>query len=182
MLQDLDIEVRSLNDYKEIPHINEDGKTFFDNALKKARIISEHTGEIVLADDSGLEVDYLGGEPGVYSSRYSGNDATDSRNIQKLLKDLEGVSLEKRSASFRCVLVLYRPDGKYWSFEGRLQGMINDMPAGSQGFGYDPVFLLPELELTVAQIPTELKNKISHRAQAVNKFKEAYTKEGFFKE
>jgi XTP/dITP diphosphohydrolase len=118
----------------------------------------------------------------VYSSRYSGNDANDSRNIQKLLKDLEGVSLEKRSASFRCVLVLYRPDGKYWCFEGSLRGIINDTPVGNQGFGYDPVFLLPELELTVAQIPMELKNKISHRAQAVNKFKEACKIKGFFKE
>lgn len=180
MLEDLSIEIRSLNDYQDIPDINEDGKSFFENALKKARIISEHTGEIVLADDSGLEVNYLGGEPGVYSSRYSGNDANDSRNIQKLLETLEGVSIEKRSASFKCVLVLYRPDGRYWSFEGRLQGIINDKPVGSMGFGYDPVFFLPELELTVAQIPLELKNKISHRAKAINKFKEACERKVFF--
>jgi len=115
----------------------------------------------------------------VYSSRYSGNDATDSRNIQKLLKRMEGVSVEKRGASFRCVLVLYRPDGRYASFEGRLQGIINDKPIGSLGFGYDPVFFLPELGLTVAQIPPETKNRISHRAQAVNKFKEA-CKRGVF--
>jgi len=180
MLEDLSIEIRSLNDYKDIPDINEDGKSFFENALKKAQIISEHTGEIVLADDSGLEVDYLGGEPGVYSSRYSGNDATDSSNIRKLLKSLEGVSIEKRSASFRCVLVLYRPDGRYWSFEGRLQGIINDKPVGSLGFGYDPVFFLPEMEMTVAQIPPELKNRISHRAKSVNKFKEACQRKVFF--
>jgi XTP/dITP diphosphohydrolase len=126
-----------------------------------------------------LEVDYLGGEPGVHSSRYSGNDANDSRNIQKLLKSMEGVSIEKRGASFRCVLVLYRPDGRYWSFEGRLQGIINDKPVGSLGFGYDPIFFLPELGLTVAQVPPETKNRISHRAQAMNKFKEACKRKVF---
>ncbi len=173
MLDDMSIEILSLNDYKNIPDINEDGKSFFENALKKAQFISELTGEIVLADDSGLEVDYLGGEPGIYSSRYSGHDATDSNNIQKLLKRLEGVIIEKRGASFICVLVLYRPDGKYWSFEGRLQGIINEEPVGNGGFGYDPVFFLPELKLTVAQIPEGLKNRISHRAAAINKFKEA---------
>jgi XTP/dITP diphosphohydrolase len=173
MLVGMSIEVLSLNDYKNISDINEDGKSFFENALKKAQFISELTGEIVLADDSGLEVDYLGGEPGIYSSRYSGNDATDSSNIQKLLKRLEGVTIEKRGASFKCVLVLYRPDGKYWSFEGSLQGIINEEPVGNGGFGYDPVFFLPELKLTVAQIPEEFKNRVSHRATAINKFKEA---------
>jgi len=177
MLEDLDIEILSLNDYQEIPDINEDGTSFFENALKKAKVVSEHTGEMVLADDSGLEVEYLGGNPGVYSSRYSGADATDSLNIKKLLKSLEGVSVHKRGASFRCVLILYRPDGKYFSFEGRLHGIIHDKPVGDAGFGYDPVFFLPELGLTVAQLPPEMKNRISHRARAVDKFIEAYQKE-----
>lgn len=174
MLEDLNIEILSLNDYKGLPEVKEDGKSFSENALKKAKFISEHTGEMVLSDDSGLEVEYLGGEPGIYSARFSGHDATDSSNIKKLLESLEGVSIEKRSASFRCVLVLYRPDGKYLEFEGRLHGRINDKPIGDGGFGYDPIFLLPELGLTVAQLPMDKKNKISHRAQAVNKFKQAF--------
>ena len=174
MLEDLNIEILSLNNYKNLPEVKEDGKSFSENALKKAKVVSEHTGEMVLSDDSGLEVEYLDGEPGVYSARYSGDDATDSSNIKKLLERLEGVSIEKRSASFRCVLVLYRPDGKYWEFQGSLHGIIIDKPIGNGGFGYDPVFFLPELELTVAQLPLDKKNKISHRAQAVDKFKQAY--------
>jgi XTP/dITP diphosphohydrolase len=181
MLEDLKIEILSLNDYKNLPEIKEDGKSFFENALKKAKIISEHTGEMVLSDDSGLEVKYLGGEPGIYSARYSGRDATDSSNIKKLLESLEGVPIEKRGASFRCVLVLYRSDGKHWEFEGVLNGIINDKPIGDAGFGYDPVFFLPELGLTVAQLSPNMKNKISHRAQAVDKFKEAYKRKVFLR-
>ena len=168
------MDVLSLNDFVNVPDVVEDGATFFENALKKAKAISEHTGEIVLADDSGLEVEYLNGEPGVYSSRYSGADATDDTNIKKLLLTMEGVPREKRRAAFRCVLVLYFPDGKYESFEGRLEGTINDRPHGGGGFGYDPVFFLSDWGSTVAQIPMEVKNRISHRAQAVRKFKEAY--------
>jgi XTP/dITP diphosphohydrolase len=174
MLEDLNAEILSLNDYKNLPEVKEDGKSFSENALKKAKIVSEHTGEMVLSDDSGLEVECLGGEPGVYSARYSGDDATDSSNIKKLLERLEGVSVQKRNASFRCVLVLHRPDGRYWEFEGSLHGIINDKPVGSGGFGYDPIFLLPELGVTVAQLPVDMKNKISHRARAIDKFKETY--------
>ena len=161
----------SLNDYKDIPDIIEDGKTFLENALKKARIVSEFTGEMALADDSGLEVDYLGGEPGIYSSRYSGENATDESNIQKLLENLRGIPPEKRGASFRCVLVLYRSDDTFEYFEGRLRGQIHDRPVGEGGFGYDPVFFLPERGMTVAQLPPEVKNTISHRAQAFHKLK-----------
>jgi len=174
LLGDLGVDVLSLNDFANVPDVIEDGASFFENALKKAKEISEHTGEIVLADDSGLEVEYLGGEPGVYSSRYSGPDATDDTNIEKLLLNMKGVPREKRGAAFRCVLVLYFPDGKYESFEGRLPGLINDKPQGGGGFGYDPVFFLPNWGSTVAQIPLDVKNRISHRAQAVLKFKEAY--------
>ena len=161
----------SLNDYKDIPDIIEDGKTFFENALKKARIISEFTGEVVLADDSGLEVDCLGGEPGIYSSRYAGENVTDESNMQKLLENLRGVPSEKRGASFRCVLALYRPDGAFESFEGEWHGRIHDKPMGEGGFGYDPVFFLPEKGMTVAQLLPEVKNTISHRAQAFHKLK-----------
>jgi XTP/dITP diphosphohydrolase len=174
MLEDLGIEILSLIDYKDIPDVEEDGISFLENALKKAKAVSEYTGEIVLADDSGLEVEYLNGEPGVRSSRYSGEGATDKSNMKKLLQSLEGVPIERRGAAFKCVLVLYFPDGEYMSFEGRLEGMIHDKPRGDGGFGYDPVFFLPDLRRTVAQIPAEIKNRISHRAQAVFKFKEAY--------
>jgi XTP/dITP diphosphohydrolase len=174
MLGDLGVDVLSLNDFANVPDVVEDGASFFENALKKAKAISEHTGEIVLADDSGLEVEYLEGEPGVHSSRYSGPDATDSTNIEKLLLNIEGAPRERRGAAFRCILVLYFPDGKYEFFEGRLEGIIHDRSQGGGGFGYDPVFFLPDWGSTVAQIPLAAKNRISHRAQAVRKFKEAY--------
>lgn len=168
------MDVLSLNDFANVPDVVEDGTSFFENALKKAKAVSEYTGEIVLADDSGLEVEYLKGEPGVHSSRYSGADATDSTNIKKLLLTMKGVPPKKRGAAFRCVLVLHLPDGKYESFEGCLEGIIHDRPVGGGGFGYDPVFFLPDWGSTVAQIPLAVKNRISHRAQAVLKFKEAY--------
>jgi XTP/dITP diphosphohydrolase len=174
MLGDLGVDILSLNDFPNVPEVIEDGATFLENALKKAKTISEYTGEIVLADDSGLEVEYLNGEPGVYSSRYSGEGATDDTNIKKLLLVMEGVPREKRDAAFRCVLVLYFPDGSYESFEGRLTGIIHYRPVGGGGFGYDPVLFVPDWGSTVAQLPMKVKNRISHRAQAIGKFKEAY--------
>lgn len=140
--------------------------------MKKARAVANHTAEIALGDDSGLEVEYLHGAPGIYSARYSGPEANDQLNIEKLLKELEGVPPERRGAAFRCVLVLYRPNGSYETFEGQLRGRIHDRPVGKGGFGYDPVFFLPELKLTVAQLSPEEKNCISHRAIATLKLKE----------
>lgn len=172
ILSDWGIDVLSLRDFENIPDIREDGKTFIENALKKARMVSGHTGEVVLADDSGLEVDCLDGAPGVHSSRYSGSGATDPRNIRKLLRAMDSVPVEKRGASFRCVLVLYWPDGYYETFEGSLRGIIHEKPVGDGGFGYDPVFFLPERGLTVAQLSLEEKNAVSHRARAVQKLKE----------
>ena len=162
----------SLSEYAAVPDIIEDGKSFLENALKKARTISEFTEEIVLADDSGLEVDFLKGSPGVYSSRYAGEAATDEENIKKLLTELENVPREKRGASFVCVLVLYFPDGQYESFEGRWRGVIHDKASGTGGFGYDPVFYLPDREITVAQMSADEKNGISHRARAFEKLKQ----------
>lgn len=172
MLQGLDVILLSLYDYKDIPDILEDGQSFFENALKKAKIISEWSGEAALADDSGLEVDALGGSPGIYSARYAGDDATDAENIRKLLVDLRDVKPDNRGGAFRCVLVLYRPGGHFEHFEGRWQGRIADKPAGADGFGYDPVFFLPEYSLTVAQLPPGLKNQLSHRAMAFRQLKE----------
>ena len=172
MLEDLGVSLLSLNDYPEIPEIVEDGKSFLENALKKARTVAERTGEWVLADDSGLEVEALGGAPGIFSSRYAGEDANDGRNIRKLLEELKGVPQRKRGAAFRCVLVLCAADGRYETFEGRWEGEIAEAPAGEGGFGYDPVFFLPDRGMTVAQLPREVKNRISHRARAFEKLRE----------
>lgn len=154
----------SLNDLESPPEVTEDGETFGENALKKARAISAYSGIPALADDSGLEVEALGGRPGVYSARYAGQDATDSDNIRKLLVELHGV--EDRRARFVCVLAFVTPDGQEITAEGTCEGVILTEPRGEGGFGYDPVFFLPEYNKTMAEIPAELKNKISHRARA----------------
>jgi XTP/dITP diphosphohydrolase len=173
MLEEMDVELASLNNYDNIPEITEDGKSFLENALKKARIVSGCTGEIVLADDSGLQVDILGGEPGIYSSRYAGENATDEENVAKLLFALKDVPQKKRGAFFCCVLVLYRKDNSYECFEGKWRGEIIDEPRGSNGFGYDPIFMVPDLKMTAAELPAEIKNRISHRGQAFAQLKES---------
>ncbi len=171
MLGSTDITLLSLNHFEFLPEIIEDGNTYLENALKKAKIISEYTGEIVLADDSGLQVDFLGGEPGVYSARYAGEGATDEENNVKLLTKLKDVPREKRTASFFCSLVLYHPGGHYQSFEARWRGLIIDERRGTNGFGYDPIFLSPEWNKTAAELPADIKNTISHRGQAFAKLK-----------
>ncbi|MRR15088.1 MAG: XTP/dITP diphosphatase [Deltaproteobacteria bacterium] len=171
MLARTDIDLVSLNHFASLPEIVEDGKTYLENALKKARTISEYTGETVLADDSGLQVDALGGEPGVYSARYAGEGASDEENNAKLLAKLKDIPAEKRGASFHCALVLHHPDGRYQAFEAKWQGRIVDERRGTNGFGYDPIFLWPELDKTAAELPPEIKNKVSHRGQAFAKLK-----------
>lgn len=171
MLKDLEIELLTLNDFPGVPDIVEDGETFLENALKKARAVSEKTGLASLADDSGLEVESLGMRPGVHSARYSGPDATDASNIRKLLAELEGKPAGLRRAAFHCVLVLYCPEGRYEAFDGRLEGIISTEPRGINGFGYDPVFLIPGLGRTAAEISPDEKNAISHRARALEKLR-----------
>ena len=144
MMADVGVAVRSLEEYPELPEIVEDGTSFLENALKKARTAAEHTGEVALADDSGLEVAALNGAPGIYSSRYAGDGAGDAQNIRKLLNDLRDVPRAERGAEFRCALVLCWPDGRYEAFDGRWAGRITEAPKGEGGFGYDPVFFLPE--------------------------------------
>lgn len=173
MLEGMEIDLVSLNDYANAPAIVEDGKNFLENALKKAKIVAEFTGETVLADDSGLQVEALGGEPGIYSSRYAGENATDEENIAKLIAGLKGIQQEKRGAFFFCMLVLYRIDGSYDCFEGKWRGQIIDEPRGNNGFGYDPVFMVPELNMTAAELPAEIKNKVSHRGQALAQLKKS---------
>jgi XTP/dITP diphosphohydrolase len=173
MLGEMEIELVSLKEYKDAPDIIEDGNTFLENALKKAKIISGFTGETVLADDSGLRVDELGGEPGIYSARYAGDKATDDDNINLLLARLINIPQEKRTAFFCCALVLYRPNGSYDCFESNWHGLIIDERRGDNGFGYDPVFFVQELQKTAAELPPEIKNKISHRGQAFAQLKKA---------
>jgi len=171
VLENTGLEILSLAAYPGAPEVVEDGRSFFENAFKKAKAIAEFTGETVLADDSGLEVDALDGRPGVRSSRYAGPEANDDENIEKLLLELRDVPQEKRGAAFRCTLVMYRPDGRYDTFEGSLRGLITTEPRGKQGFGYDPVFFVPEIDKTVAEMPLELKNSISHRGAALRALK-----------
>ncbi len=166
----------TLNDFPGMPDVAENGASFFENALLKARFVSEWTGKTSLADDSGLEVEALGGKPGILSARYSGKDATDRKNIQRVLGELKGLPAERRKAAFRCVLILYYPDGRYENFEGVLQGIISDEPRGNHGFGYDPIFIVPEFGRTAAEIPPELKNRVSHRARALQKLKDQLQK------
>jgi len=156
--------VISLKELDNPPEVVEDGLTFRDNALKKARTIAQYSGMLTLADDSGLEVDALEGEPGVCSARYSGENATDKSNIEKLLAELG--DNPNRKARFVCVLALVNPNGEELVVGGYCEGEILDKPKGEGGFGYDPVFYLPDRGRTMAEIESETKNKISHRAKA----------------
>ena len=168
ILVNSNIELLTSNDI-DIPEVEETGSTFVENAILKARSASEITGLASIADDSGIEVDYLNGEPGVKSARYSSPKATNDSNNQKLLKKLKGVPIEKRTARYRCIIVFMRfPDDPfpYISF-GSWEGYIAQKPKGDNGFGYDPIFYLPEYKKTSAQISSKEKNMISHRAQAL---------------
>ncbi len=171
-----DIEWVSLSDFKDVPEIEEDGKTFVENARKKAIGYAKATGLWTLADDSGLVVDALDGQPGVKSARFSGTkDANrgliDHKNMAKVLKLLEGVPKEKWTARFMCCLCLATPEKVLVETSGKLEGLIIDTPAGENGFGYDPIFFVPESNKTVAQMTSVEKNAISHRGNAIRKFK-----------
>ncbi|MFD2369917.1 XTP/dITP diphosphatase [Brevibacillus sp. GCM10020057] len=157
----------SLADYEGVPEVVEDGDTFEANAVKKAVTISTYLGLPALGDDSGLEVDALDGAPGVYSARYAGEDATDEENWRKLLQKLDAVPNAERTARFRCALAFVVPGEEPVIAAGACEGVIAREPAGTNGFGYDPVFYLPQLGKMMAQLPPEEKNRISHRAQAM---------------
>ena len=147
----------------------ETGTTFVDNALLKARFASRHAGLPALADDSGIEVDALGGRPGVYSARYAGEGATDSQNLQKMIEELHGVAPGRRTARYQCVIVLVRDadDPRPVIAQGSWEGLIIDAPRGSGGFGYDPIFVPAGFEHTAAELTAQQKNAISHRGQAL---------------
>ena len=170
MLGPASFSIVSLIDFHHI-EIQETGSTFDENALIKATTVCRETGLPTLADDSGLEVHILNGEPGVLTARYAGEHATDEDNINKLLERLEGVPLDKRRAQFVCSLALVFPDGQAFFERGILEGLIALSPRGTEGFGYDPIFLLPEQKKTLADISIGEKNRISHRARALEKIK-----------
>ncbi|MGD0784592.1 MAG: RdgB/HAM1 family non-canonical purine NTP pyrophosphatase [Sedimentisphaerales bacterium] len=180
---DFDIDWQSLAEFPNIKEVEEDGKTFAENARKKALGYAKQTGLWTLADDSGLVVDAIGGQPGVKSARFSGFDKLttggekeknrqllDHKNMAKLLDLLRDVPKEKKTARFVCCLCLASPEKVLIETEGKLQGVIADAEAGSNGFGYDPVFFVPALNKTVAQLGTEEKNGISHRGNAIRSF------------
>ncbi|MDK2889350.1 MAG: XTP/dITP diphosphohydrolase [Thermoanaerobacter sp.] len=167
LLSPLGYEVLSLEHFPGVPEVVENGATFRDNAVKKATAVARHTGQLALADDSGLEVDYLGGAPGVHSARFAGEGHDDRANNEKLLRLLAGVPPEKRTARFRCVVAVATPEGKVFTTEGTCEGVIAEEPRGEGGFGYDPLFYVPSCGKTFAELDPEVKNRISHRGRAL---------------
>lgn len=157
--------IESLQDYPQIPEIEENGNTFLENSIIKATTVTSFTGLPALADDSGLEIDYLNGSPGIFSSRWGKND---DERISRVLKELEGIPEEQRQARFICVMSLATPKNKIYSSEGVCEGKIGFQPRGHAGFGYDPIFIPDGYNHTFAEIGEEEKNRISHRAKALN--------------
>ena len=172
ILKDLDVEIYSLKEAGIQMDAEENGKTFEENALIKARVAAEHTDAIVLADDSGLEIDYLGGKPGVYSARYLGEDTSYRIKNQNLIDRLEGVPAEQRTARFVCVIAAVLPGGRVLISRGTIEGIIGTEERGEGGFGYDPIFFLPEYGCSTAELSMEQKNVISHRGKALREMKE----------
>lgn len=167
ILADLGMPIRSMKEAGIDIDIVEDGSTFEENAIIKATVISKLTGDIVLADDSGLEIDYLNKEPGIYSARYAGVDTSYDIKNQMLLDRLEGVPDEKRTARFVCAIACAFPDGTVETVRGTIEGIIGRAIEGENGFGYDPIFYLPQYGCTTAQLAPEKKNELSHRGKAL---------------
>ncbi len=169
LLQNLPFELVTLAEQSITTVVNEMGESLEENARLKATVLAEQSQLLTLADDSGLEVDALGGEPGRLSSRYAGEGASDRDRVNYLLARLKGVPWLERSARFRCVIAVATPSGMVELCSGECRGVITFEPRGEAGFGYDPVFYLPELDKTMAELPLEIKNQISHRGQAARK-------------
>lgn len=169
LLKDVDIEVIPMTSFKEYPKTIEDGKSLKDNAIKKAKEAAHFFNSWVIADDTGLEVDYLNGEPGVLTARYAGQDCCFENNIKKLLNALKDVPFEKRTARFRTVIAIASPSGKLYLSEGGIYGIISLTEKGVYNFGYDPIFYIPQYNKTFAELTPEAKNKLSHRAKALQK-------------
>lgn len=172
LLKNSGIRIRTLAEFPDTPEVAEDGETCEANAVKKAVAVARYTKLPAAADDTGLMVEALGGRPGVHAARYAGEGATYEDNCKKLLHELAGVPRERRSARFVTVAAIADPEGKVEVVQGVLDGLITETPAGTKGFGYDPVFFVPELGKTLAQLTPEEKNRISHRARAFGKLKD----------
>ncbi|UCD71125.1 MAG: XTP/dITP diphosphatase [Syntrophobacterales bacterium] len=171
LLKGYDTSITSLRDYPNAPEVVENGEAYRDNVLKKARFFARWAGSLTLADDSGLEVDYLQGRPGVFSARYAGDGADDRENNRKLLRNLKGIPRKKRGAVFRCVMALVSPWGDEEVVEGECRGQIALEERGKRGFGYDPIFVIPRYGKTVAELSIAEKNRLSHRGKALRKLK-----------
>ena len=174
LLKDFPVDVKNLDDFGPIPHIEEDGDSFDENAYIKASFAARVLGLPALADDSGLMVEALGGLPGIHSARYAGENATDQQRYLKLLDEMKGKT--NRKAAFECVISVAVPTGAALTYEARCEGLIAEAPAGSNGFGYDPVFFYPPFHKTFAQITREEKNRISHRGKALAELKSEFSK------
>ncbi len=171
VLKGFGFHIRGLSDFKNLPEVEEDGDSFIENGLKKARFYSQLLGKLTIADDSGLVVDALGGAPGIYSARYAGPKASDQENRKKLLKALDGIPISKRGASFKCAIAMVSPDGWELVTEGSCRGRIGFKEIGRNGFGYDPIFIIPRYGKTMAQLSLEEKNRVSHRGKALRKLR-----------
>ena len=175
ILKDLSVTIKPMTDFDKYPEVVEDGQTLQDNAIKKATEVAKYFNSWAIADDTGLEVNYLNGAPGVYSSRYAGENCSYADNNNKLLKALDGVQMENRQAQFRCVIALSDPQGNVKILgEGKIKGYIAESLSGTTGFGYDPLFYVPKYEKTFAELGEEIKNQISHRAMALKDFKNKF--------
>ena len=185
IMADLGCEVVSMKEAGADPEIVENGRSFAENAEIKARAVWNCTGDIVLADDSGLVVDYIGGEPGIYSARYMGEDTSYHIKNANLISRLEGVPDEKRTARFVCAIAAVLPNGEVLHSEGTIEGIIGYEEQGENGFGYDPIFYLPQYGCTTAQLELDVKNELSHRGKALRAIKEQlrkYCEEGAYED
>lgn len=176
ILKDFDSQVLTMKEAGADIDIEENGKTFEENALIKARAVMQITGEITMADDSGLEIDYLNGEPGVYSARYMGHDTSYDIKNNAIIERMKNAEGDERSARFVCAIAAVFPDGKEFVKRGTMEGVIGEKPVGDNGFGYDPILFLPQYNKSSAQLTSEEKNSISHRGEALNKMKQEIEK------
>ncbi len=174
LLKGFPVDIKNMDGFGPIPPLEEDGDTFDENAYKKASFTAKILGLPALADDSGLLVEALGGAPGIHSARYAGENATDEQRYLKLLDEMQGKS--NRSAAFECVISIAVPTGPALTYEARCQGLIAESPAGSNGFGYDPIFFYPSYKKTFAQLTREEKNRVSHRGKALAELKSEFDK------
>jgi len=174
LLEDFPVEIKNLDGFGPIPDLEEDGDTFDENAYKKASFAARVLGIPALADDSGLLVEALDGAPGIHSARYAGENATDEHRCLKLLEAMKGKS--NRNAAFECVISIAVPTGPALTYESRCEGLITEHPAGSNGFGYDPIFFYPPFQKTFAELTREEKNRVSHRGKALAELKDEFDK------